>query len=87
MPKERYGGADGAHSLDPRPGDPSYVTVEDATREILEQRRQYEATPHAQMLKAIAARREADKKAEREAKRKRPAQTTDYPWLKPGWKW
>ncbi|MEO8758832.1 MAG: hypothetical protein ABI398_13910 [Devosia sp.] len=70
-----------------RPGDPGYIDMETFVRLELARRAEYEARPD------IVAKRESDRiateqgKVGRNARRRRPklVQTTDYPWLKPGW--
>jgi hypothetical protein len=84
---EKYGGWDGAHGLEPRPGDPNYVSVEEATRRQLAFNLAYEARPEIIEKRARDRESEARLEAEKNAKRKRPKliQSTDYPWLKPDW--
>lgn len=71
---------------DARPGEPGYISVEEATRLQLERNRAYELLPSTiekrERAAADAARIEADKIAKGKAK---VTSSTDYPWLKPDW--
>lgn len=73
--------------LPSRPGDPSYVSVDQATRAALARRAEYAARPDVVAKELADAEADVRKAAERNARRKRPKlmQTTDYPWLKPDW--
>jgi len=71
----------------PQPGDPKYISVEEAARRDLARMAEFEARPH------IVAKRKADreyeerKKLEGALRRKAQVTSTDYLWLKPGWDW
>ena len=84
---EKYGGHLGAHGLMPKPGDPCYVSVEEATRRQLAFNLAFEARPETIARRALERQAAARQQAEKDAARKRPrfVQTTDYPWLKPDW--
>lgn len=71
------------------PGDPRYVSVEEHVRRELERRRVYEALPSTIEKRRIEREVAERRQAERDARRKRPkfVTSTDYPWLKPGWRW
>lgn len=65
------------------------VPIDIFVQQELKRRADYEALPSTVRRHEIEAEAAALLQAKREAKRKRPRlqQTTDYPWLKPGWKW
>ena len=69
------------------PSDPDHVSIEEATRRDLARRAEFDARPHVMQKRAEDAAADARMAAEKNAKRKRPklVQSTDYPWLKPGW--
>lgn len=73
----------------PQPGDPRYMDTDEMVRRELVRRAEYEALPSTIALRRIEAAVAVRKQAERDAKRKRPKHqtSTDYPWMKPGWKW
>lgn len=72
---------------EPRPED--VVPIDIFVREELKRRAEYEALPSTIQRHQLEAEAAARRQTAKEAKRKRPRfqQTTDYPWLKPGWKW
>lgn len=69
------------------PGDPGYVSIEEATRRELERRAEYEARPEVRAKRKQDAEVDARRAAERDAARGRRVVSTDYPWLKEGWEW
>ena len=73
-------------SQEARPGEPGYISIEEATRRQLERNRAYELLPSTiekrERAAADAARTEADKIAKSKAK---ITSLGDYPWLKPDW--
>ncbi len=78
-----YGGHKGAHAHG------AATPLEEYLARELARRAEWAARPDVIEREAIKARGEAERAAERLAKRKRRkiVQTTDYPWLKPGWEW
>jgi hypothetical protein len=70
-----------------KPGDPGYISVEEATRHQLAFNAAWEARPEVIAKKLADAEARQRKDLERNARRERPKliQTTDYPWLKPDW--
>jgi hypothetical protein len=72
-----------------RPGEPGYVPIDEFVRRELARRAAFEALPSTIAKRAIEREVAARLQAERDAgrKRKRFVQSTDYPWLKPDWKW
>jgi hypothetical protein len=71
----------------PQPGDPRYISVEEAARRDMARMAEFEARPH------VVARRKADReheerqKVERALRKKALVTSTNYPWLKPDWDW
>jgi hypothetical protein len=57
------------------------------TRRELERRAEYEARPEVRAKRKQDAEVDARRAAERAAAKGRLVTSTDYPWLKPGWKW
>jgi hypothetical protein len=70
-----------------RPGEPGYVSIDEFVRRELARRAAYEALPATIAKRAIEREVAERHRAERDAKRKRFVQSTDYPWLKPDWEW
>lgn len=71
----------------PRPD--GVVPIDLFVQEELKRRAAYEALPSTVRRHEIEGEAATLRQAARDARRKRPKfqQTTDYPWLKPDWKW
>jgi hypothetical protein len=87
MTDDRKGGPMVRGSQGPAIGEPGYISIEQATREQLERNRAYEARPDVIDRRKREAEAAAAHEAEKLAKRKKAPPNTDYPWLKPDWKW
>ena len=69
------------------PGDPGYVSIEEATRRELARKAEFEARPEIIARRKREAEQDAEIAARKAAAKGKAVLSTDYPWLKPGWEW